>query len=138
MRQAVFNDERVGAWVAKKNGGMYTGGVAMGMEDDGELIAGVWFEQYNMRSIAMHVAIDNPRALTPENLRICFDYPFRQLKVKKIIGYVDSSNRKAQLLDEYLGFVKEAVIRDAGKFGDLIIYTMTPEQCRFLGTKHGQ
>ena len=34
--------------------------------------------------------------------------------------------------DKHLGFVEEAVIQDAGKYGDMHILTMTREQCRYL------
>lgn len=81
----------------------------------------------------MHVASDGSKNwMTKSYLQICFDYPFNQLKLNKIIGVVDSMNTQALKFDKHLGFVEEAVIKDAGPKGDLHILTMTRQQCRFL------
>jgi len=92
----------------------------------------VLFDHYNGRSIAMHVAGDGRRWLNREFIRACFDYVFRQLGVNKVIGMVPSWNKDALRFDFKLGFEKEAVIEDAVPGGDLIILTMTRDQCRWL------
>ena len=125
--------EHVCFWTADKTGGTYYAGSGqgIGLEKDGVLIAGVLYDNCTGRSIQMHVAgVGN--WLSREYLRVCFDYPFRQLGVKKLIGLVDSTNTPALKFDKHLGFVEEAVIRDAGKYGDLHILTMTRDQCRYL------
>lgn len=130
----------VGPWVAEKTGGTYSPGSAsvIGLEKDGELVAGVMFENYNGNSVQMHVASDgSKRWMTKEFLRAAFWYPFEQLKVKKIIGLVDSTNLPAQRFDEHLGFRRECTIADAGKVEDMIVYSMTREQCKYLRWKHG-
>ncbi|MBI3715660.1 MAG: GNAT family N-acetyltransferase [Betaproteobacteria bacterium] len=132
MKSIVVDAERVGRWVCERTGGSYSEGTAIGLEEDGELIAGVLYDHYNGQSIAMHVAAAGKRWMTREYLRACFAYPFLQLRVKKILGFVDSANQEARRFDEHLGFAREATIADAGKEGDLIIYSMTPEQCRFI------
>ncbi len=132
MKRIVLDSARVGSWVCHHTGGEFNEGAAIGLEENGNLIAGVLYDHYNGRSIAMHVAAIGKRWMTREYLRVCFDYPFRQLKVKKILGLVDSTNLEAQRFDEHLGFVRAAVIADAGAHGDLIIYSMTPDQCRFI------
>jgi RimJ/RimL family protein N-acetyltransferase len=113
-------------------GGEYHGGgQGIGLDRDGELIAGVLYDNFNGKSVCMHVAgVGN--WLNRDFLRVCFDYPFNQMKVGKLIGLVDSGNAKALKFDRHLGFVSEALIKDAGKTGDLHILTMTREQCRFL------
>jgi len=45
---------------------------------------------------------------------------------------VDSTNEKALRFDKKLGFVEEARISNAARAGDLVILTMTKEQCRWL------
>jgi RimJ/RimL family protein N-acetyltransferase len=131
---------RVGQWVCDRIGGEFNEklAVAIGLERDGALIAGVIFDNYMGRSIAMHVAGEGGHWMTREYARACFDYAFNQLKVNKILGFVDSTNAAARRYDEHLGFVLEHVITDAGKCGDLCIYSMTPDKCRFLGEKHGK
>jgi RimJ/RimL family protein N-acetyltransferase len=141
VKALCFDQKRVGEWVTLRTGGLYEGsGAGIGLEQDGRLIAGVLYDNYNGRSIAMHVAAEGGDWMTREYLRVCFDYPFRQLGVCKIIGLVDSTNTAARRFDEHLGFVLEHTIIDAGRKGDLCIYSMTPEQCRFLSLKerHGK
>lgn len=139
MRRIVWDQSAaVGRWICARTGGSWNGdAVAIGMERDGELVAGVMFDNWNGSSIAMHVAGDGGHWMTRDYARACFGYAFIQLKVKKIIGLVDSSNLAARRYDEHLGFRLEAVITDAAKHGDLLIYTMTPEQCRWIGSKNG-
>ena len=124
----------MGPWVCERTGGQYFPGEssAIGLERDGQLVAGVLFDHYNGKSVAMHVAGEGSNWMTRNFLVTCFRYPFVQLGVHKIIGLVDSSNRLARRLDEHLGFTMEAVVKDAAPHGDLLIYSMTREQCRFL------
>ena len=137
----VFDKDRVGHWVFSMVGGVFdpTTSSAIGLEQNGQLIAGVVFDNYNHRSVCMHVAaVPGARWVTKEYLRVCFDYPFNQLKVCKIIGLVDSTNTPARRFDEHLGFVQECVITEAGRFGDLLVYTMTRQQCRLIGESNGR
>lgn len=123
----------VGRWVCERVGGDFGENLdaAIGlMRDDGTLAAGVVFDNYLGRSICAHIAIEG--AMNREFLRSIFAYPFKQLGVLKIIGPVDSTNTAAREFDEHLGFVAEATIADGGRVGDLILYTMTRQQCRFL------
>lgn len=130
----IVTGEYVCEWVAPKTGGTYYAGSGQGIgwEKDGELVAGVIFDNCTGRSVQMHVAGIGKRWLVREYLKVCFDYPFRQLGVCKIIGIVDSTNADALRFDRHLGFVEEAVIKDAGKHGDLHILSMTRQQCRFI------
>lgn len=131
----VFDADCVGQWVAEKTGGSYFAGSgqAIGLLRNDVLVAGVLYDNYNGRCIQMHVASDgSSRWMTREYLRVCFDYPFNQLKVNKIIGLVDSTNVEAIRFDENIGFHLEHVCTGAGKHGDLLIYSMTRSQCRWI------
>jgi len=135
MKRVIWDQPvRVGEWVSQRIGGEFNEllATAIGMERDGELIGGVIFDNYAGRSIAMHVAGEGGHWLTREFLRAVFGYAFNQLKVRKVLGYVDSTNEQARRFDEHIGFHLEHVITDAGKVGDLCIYSMTPEKCRWL------
>jgi hypothetical protein len=70
-----------------------------------------------------------------EYLWYCFHYPFEELKVHKILGLVESDNLEAQKLDEHLGFTLEATLKSAAPKGDLLIYSMTRDQCKWLNLK---
>lgn len=131
-------DDRVGMFVAQKigKGSNFTEFSAIGLEEDGKLIAGVVFTDYNGVSVSMHVAAEPGRRwMTREYLWFCFYYPFEQMRVKRITGVVEEGNLDAQRFDEHLGFQLEAKLKDAGKTGDLFIYRMFKEDCRFLGIK---
>jgi RimJ/RimL family protein N-acetyltransferase len=135
MKRIVWDQpSRVGSWVCERTGGQYSpvDSAAIGLERDGALIAGVLYDHFNGASVAMHVAAAGPHWLDRAYLAACFAYPFLQLGVKKVLGLVDSTNAAARRFDEHLGFVIEATIRDAAPHGDLLIYSMTPAQCRYI------
>lgn len=128
------DSERVGAFVSKMMGDVeFACPRAIGLEEDGELIAGVVYDNYNGASICMHVAaIPGRRWMTREYLWFTFYYPFVQLGVKRITGLVPESNMTARKFDEHLGFELEAILRYAHPDGDMLVYRMFKEQCRFL------
>lgn len=130
------------AWVDAINGGTPDPcACGIGLEQDGRLIAGVKFDNWNGASICMHVAAEpGCRWMTREMLFAAFDYPFNQLQARKILGLVSASNERARRFDEHLGFMLEATLTDAAPDGDLLIYSMTRQQCRFLDLKdrHGK
>lgn len=134
MKQIVSDPKEIlGKWLCDRTGGTYTGeGQYIGLVEGGNILAVVGFEDYNHASIRMHVAAEGKRWMTREYLRFCFWYPFKQLKVKKIIGLVSSNNEQALRFDKHLGFIEEAIIKDAAPDGDLFILTMTEKQCRFI------
>lgn len=130
-------DERVAAFVADRIGmrGAFGSCASIGLEEDGQLIAGVVYTDYNGSNVAMHVGAIGRRWMTREFLWFCFYYPFEQMKVKRITGVVDDSNHAAKAFDENLGFALEATLENAGRSGNLLIYRMLKEDCRFLRMK---
>lgn len=141
MRRIVWDQPAaVGQWVCERVGGRFdpSSATAIGYERNGALVAGVMFDNFNGRSIAMHVAGQGMHWFRPEFAQACFGYAFGQLGVRKVLGMVDSENAAARRFDEHLGFVLEHAVANAGKHGDLLIYSMTPEQCRWLGAAHGR
>ena len=126
----VYGDT-VGEWVAARTGGRWYGqGQALGRVKGGQIICGVIVENCNGASAALHVAgIGN--WLNREFLFVVFDYVFRQLGLVVVYGSVASDNEQAQRFDEHLGFKRTAVIPDACPGGDMIIYTMRREDCRY-------
>lgn len=135
MKRIVTDKERIGPWVCERTKGTWSpiDATAIGLEDDGELVAGVTYDHFNGASIAMHVASDGSRKwLSREFLEFAFSYPFEQLKVKKVIGIVPSTNADALRFDKHLGFVEEARIAQGYPDGDLIFLTMRRDQCRWI------
>lgn len=138
MKRIICDDnERVNRFVAEMVGSQgWSNAVGIGLEEDGELIAGVTFDYFNGASICMHVAaVPGKRWMTREYLWYCFYYPFEECKVKRITGLVPESNLEAQRFDEHLGFIYETRLKDAHPDGDILVYRMTKEDCRFLRMK---
>jgi RimJ/RimL family protein N-acetyltransferase len=125
---------RVGHWVSDRLEATFNPELdeAIGLEKKGQIVAGVVFDNFNGRSICIHVAAEGSHWLTRSFIRAVFTYAFDVAKVNKLIGPVDSTNERAMRFDEHLGFVPEAVLTGAGRHGDLILYSMTRQQCRFL------
>jgi RimJ/RimL family protein N-acetyltransferase len=128
----------VGHWVMGRIGGFFDPVCmsAIGWESAGKLVAGASFRDWNGVSIEGQIAADRP--LTRGFLFAIFDYPFRQLGARKIVATTSADHIRSIRLLRRLGFVEEACLRDAAPGGDLIIYTMRREACRFLGDHHGQ
>ena len=122
----------VGEWVAEHTRGRYhpVSSQAIGLVRDDKLVAGVIYENYNGTSLWVHIAITG--RLTPQYLKEIFRYPFVTCDVEKIIAPVGSNNVKSSKLVENMGFVEEARIRDATLDGDIIMYTMSKSNCRFI------
>lgn len=106
----------------------------LGLERDGELVAGVLYEGFNRHNIWMHVAAEpGKKWLNKEFLRYCFHYPFVELGCTRVSGYVEASNADARRFDEHLGFQQEAVLQGAAADGgDVILYVMRRDDCRYL------
>jgi len=106
----------------------------IGLERDGELIGAIMYENFSGTNVWMHVAgVAGKQWINRLLLKAAFKYPFVQLGCNRVSGWVDASNLKARRLDEHLGFKQEAILEGAAKDGgDVIIYRMKKEECRFL------
>ena len=128
----------VGPWIAQELDMVWTpeNSTTIGWVEEGELKAGVWYEDYNGKSVTCHIVLKKP--INRKFLAIIFDYPFIQLGVNKIIGPVKSNNIEAIKFDEKLGFKEEARLLDVFPDSDLIFFTMAKADCRFLGERYGK
>ena len=139
MRQSIYGqDARVIEWVGERiNESDFGTATAIGLEEDGTLIAGVVYNLYNGPSICMHVAAEPGKHwLSKDFLFRVFAYPFLQLECNRVTGLVRVDNLKARRFDEHLGFVQEGVIRRGASNGlDMVLYGMLREECRWLGVK---
>ena len=126
-------DDAVGGFVARMNGGEWTPmrGRAIGLAENGNLIAGVIYENFNHRSVVTHIAaIQDRRWMTREFLWAIFAYPFNQLGVQKLIAPVGPANVRSRRFISNLGFVLETALKDAHPDGDLLFYTMSRDSDR--------
>lgn len=139
-RIVIGENEWLGPWMTtRQDGAVWVPGAGhtIGLIDDNnQPIAVVYFDNYNEANVNMHIAAEpGKRWLTREFLWYCFFYPFEQLKVKRITGLVASNNAAARKFDEHIGFTLEATLKDAHPGGDLLVYCMRREQCRWLTLK---
>ena len=132
-----FDAEIVGPWVSAKTGGHWCKGrgTAIGRLKDGELVAGVLYEDCTGANVVCHIAGDDGWA-TKGFLHLIFHYPFRQLNVQRITAPVHSDNAKSIALMARLGFTLEATLDRAILGGNLLIYRMFKSECRFLEDKY--
>lgn len=133
----VFDAERIGPWVCERGGGMWTPGrgTAIGREERGRLVAGMIYESLNPVNVFCHIAGEGNAWLNREFLWIIFDYPFRQLGVKRMSAPIASSNQVCRNFVTKLGFEHEATLYGAHPDGDILIYKITADACRWLELK---
>lgn len=140
----IGDNERVGPWVMERVGAKWFpgSGTTIGLEDeDGNVIAGIVYENCNSENCFFHIAaIEGRRWGTREFLYYAFAYPFLQLGCNRVTGMVASTNKDAVNLNIRLGLELEALLYGAVPNGHLLIYRMFKKDCKWLslGEHHGQ
>jgi len=133
-----LDKDRVGQYIAKHCNMVWTSenSEAIGLLKDNELVAGVWYEDFNEKSVTCHITITG--RINRKYLSIIYDYPFVQLGVEKIICPVPSYNDKSLRLVKNMGFEEQARLLDVFPSGDLLFFVLTKDKCRFLGERYGK
>lgn len=131
--------ERVGPWVCERAGGTWVKGrgTAIGRLVDGELVAGVLYEDWNGAQVVCHIAGEGNWA-TRHYLAVIFDYPFNVIGAKRITVPVSSKNARCIALVSQMGFTIEARLSQATPDADLLLFVMFKESCRFLRGRYAQ
>ena len=107
--------------------------VCLSMTDANEkLLGGVIYTNYLGASIQIHITAIKPGFLTRTFLWFAFTYPFEQLKVTTLFGQVQSDNKVALDLDRRLGFKEVLRIDGIYPTGQLVLLSMTRDECRWL------
>lgn len=130
-----FDPDIIVPWVNERtSGGLYVPGTcsAIGRIKDGKIVGGIYYEDFNGKNITCHIASENgERWLNRTFLWMIFDYPFNQLKSKRMTAPVAYDNERCINFVEKLGFTREAILHDAHPNGDLYIYTLFEKDCRW-------
>lgn len=107
-------------------------GHAIGFTEGNRLVAGVayfWFTGWNVWTA---IAAEHSRWATREHLYRLSEYPFEQLKVKRISAWIDADNERSIRIAEHLGYKYEATLANASRHGDALLYRATREDCRWF------
>ncbi|MFA5606801.1 MAG: GNAT family protein [Leucobacter sp.] len=135
-RQIIHDHPAISQYVAAKVGlpveqfGLHT---CLGLVDDDRILAGAVYCDYSGTNVFVHLAGEGRRWLNREFLYVGFQYPFEQMRVRRLTGWVEESNLDARRFDEHIGFREEARLKGAARDGgDVILYVMWKEDCRWL------
>jgi RimJ/RimL family protein N-acetyltransferase len=122
----------VGPWVCEKAGGTWVAGrgTAIGW-DRGGLVAGVLYEDWNGANVLCHIRAEGTLA-NRHFLGVIFDYPFNQLGVRRITVPIASDNAPCIRMVTNMGFRLEATLKHAAPNGDLLLYRLFRDECKFI------
>lgn len=138
LKKIVIGPEVV-KWVALQTNeyGNFGCATGIGLQEGGRIIAGVAYAEWNGVNVVCHIASDKTRRwANREFLRVIFDYPFNQMKAKRITVCIGQGNKDSIRFVEHLGFRFETHLKDAHPTGNLLIYTMgKPHAERWLRLK---
>lgn len=136
----VYDNAGVSAWVQKHIPDCYPfeRATAIGFAQDGELIAGVVYTNWNPRSgvIEMSAAATSPRWIAPASIKAMFGYPFDQLDCQLVVLRVSERNQRMISIAERFGFVGHLIPRLRGPDEAEWIFTLTAEKWR--STRYGR
>lgn len=121
-------------WIAKRTnefGGFGTD-IGIGWARRGQLVAGVAYADWNGPNVVCHIAAAGKNWATREYLRTIFDYPFCQLKAKRITVCVGEGNSDSNRFVRHLGFTHETTLDGAHPSGNLLVYRLWRHDCRYL------
>lgn len=136
MQELVFDQkERIGAWVAEQVEQTASWGsfYAMGVERDGEIVAGIVLNNFNGANATGHFATVKFGKAFVELVRHFFDYCFNKCGLLRVTGMMPASNEKAIAFTHKLGFEDEFVMPKGAPDGeDMLFVVMWPDKCRWL------
>ena len=98
----------------------------------GGLLGGCVYQNYTRKSIGIHVSGFKPGWISKDLLWICFHYPFVQLGCDYLFGLAPAFNLKAVEFNRKMGFTEVARIEHVYHEGDMIVFRMHRDECRFL------
>lgn len=143
MGRIIYDEtDRLMAWAGPANdaGELAKDVYAIGLEIDKQLRAVVYFCDFTTTNCSMHVVTDGRgHWLSRGFLAAVFSYPFVQLKLNRVTGYVAARNMRAMVLDLKLGFEVEGRMREAAEGDDIVVLGMLRRNCIWIpeGKRHG-
>lgn len=106
---------------------------AIGIVRRGYLVGGVVFHDYRKHDVQISASFDRVGWALPGTLRALCEYPFGQLKVKRVTAIVGKKNKKARKALDDIGFTLEGVVkRGLDGYEDAMILGLLRENCKWL------
>lgn len=84
------------------------------------------------------LVIQKPEYFTRDVIKACFEYPFQQAGVEIITAMVDSTNQRSIEVTRRSGFKQVLELKDGGLDGNMLMFTMSKSECKWLKDRHGQ
>lgn len=101
----------------------------LGKVIDGELVALAAFDEYDGTNIEVHIA---SRRWTRDWMRAAFHYCFNVCGCRRMTGLIDARNFHMKSYMSRLGFEYEGRMRHALPDGDIEIYGLLREDCKWV------
>jgi RimJ/RimL family protein N-acetyltransferase len=132
--KVVFQDDAIGHWVCHRTGDEWHSGKGTTMaflNDDGEIVCGIVFYDFNGRTVWMGIATNEGWA-SPEAFHAVADYAYKQLGVQWVRCRIAKTNFRSTRLVESVGFELETLLSDSCPSGDEVIYRLSRDNCKWL------
>ncbi len=127
MGRVVFDEDvRVGAWLDEQMGYAVPSVVkpSIGYEVDGQLVAGVVFDNATDNNVFAHMASTVETGVPQELLSACYLYTFGQMRLERVSLLVREDNVRCRKFVEKWGAELEARLVRACKACDQLIYVL--------------
>lgn len=137
MKLIYGQDEPIAEWVGlqlTKDIEAFKPCKAIGIERNGELIAGVIYNNYQSGLlIEMSIASLDKRWATRHTLRALFAYPFIQLNLKRVQALCSAKDEGVKMFLKKLGFLHEGTHSCGYHNGDdALSFGMLKHQCKWI------
>lgn len=102
------------------------------LRDNGDIDAGVLCDNWTRTSCTTHIAVENPMVVRAGFFQEVGRWLFEVCGMKVLVGITPSNNLEAIRFNRKLGWQEVARVPEGYDHGvDMVIQTMTPEQCRY-------
>lgn len=122
--------EAINVWIDSRGGGRCSPGTftALAWVNQGEISGAIAFYDSNGRNANANIAVEGGR-LSPGLLKAGLWYAFGQLRLARLTFLIEDDNIPSISLVTRLGATHEATLREAGKKGNMVIYSLFPADC---------
>lgn len=121
--------ERCQDWLGDSTGSIgYDIVQAIGLERNGELVAVTGYNNFTSKACHVHFSINKGAYPTKQYIWFVHYYPFIQAGLDALIALLPKKNGQIIRLVNHLGYEFRCSMDEA----DLMLYTMTKQNCRFI------